>query len=55
MKLDKNYKLDLPIADEKNENSCLCSYFQFELEGNNTKLKVLNEMVMQFIEEPFFN
>jgi len=49
-------KVEQPLADESNENSCLIAYYEAGLsDSTNKKLKLTNRVVMQFLQEPFFN
>ena len=50
-----NQRLDFPVVDESNENSVLLSYFQVGVEGENFKTRLLNDIVLQYMEEPTFN
>lgn len=41
--------------DQANENSCLLSYFMVGNEGTDAKKRLLNDIAMQFMDEPTFN
>ena len=43
------------MEDKTNENNCLLTYYEFGLEGNDLRAKMLHYVVMQFLEEPTFN
>ena len=45
----------VPLADEKNENSCTITYYEVGPVQDNLKLKLTNNIMMQYIDEPFFN
>ena len=49
------YVYDIPVLDETNQNSCLVSYFEVAPELFDLKTKMLNEVMMQYFDEPFFN
>lgn len=51
-----NMRLDFPVVDEDNENSCFMSYFQVvKNDENETHLHLLNDIANQFLEDPTFN
>ena len=43
------------MQDESNENSTLLSYFQHGLCNADNKVQLLNQITMQYLEEPTFN
>ena len=47
--------LMVPLKDEKNENSCVLSYYEVGLKPNDRKTKLVNMIVMQYLNEPFFD
>lgn len=55
LKQGTNYLLEMPLEDKENENSCLVTYFELGLEGYDLKTKMINEVVMQYLDEPTFN
>ena len=50
-----NVRLDFPVAEESNENSCLLTYFQMGVEGKDSKMRLMNDIALQYMEEPTFN
>jgi len=48
-------RVDFDVEDKTNENSCLVSYYQYGLEKNDLKSKLLNDVLMQYMDEPTFN
>ena len=51
------HRLDFSVPDPKNENSCLVSYFQYGHDDglNGGKLNLLNQLAMQYLQEPTFD
>mmetsp|Transcript_1318 Transcript_1318/g.1693 ORF Transcript_1318/g.1693 Transcript_1318/m.1693 type:complete len:895 (-) Transcript_1318:261-2945(-) len=56
-KLEKGacHVLEQSIADDDNENSCLLSVMETGMVEDNVKTKLLNQVTMQYISEPFFS
>ncbi len=52
---NSNLRLDFPVVDEANENSVLVSYFQVGLEGRDSRVRLLNQIAMHYMDEPTFN
>ena len=50
-----NYLMEIPLEDKTNENSCLITYFEVGLEGMDLRTKMLNEVIMTYMDEPTFN
>jgi secreted Zn-dependent insulinase-like peptidase len=50
-----SYTIEKDLVDKTNENSCLVVYYEVGLEGSELKEKMTNSIVMQFLNEPFFN
>ena len=50
-----HHRVDFDVEDPKNENSVLMTYYQFGIEGNDPRSKLLNEVALQFLDEPTFN
>ena len=50
-------RLDFTVADKSNENSCLVSYYQYGIDDgqNGGKLDLLNDLAIQFMDEPTFD
>jgi len=51
-------RIDFEVQEKTNENSCLITYFQYGLIGDGEdgmKNQLLNEIVEQYMDEPFFN
>lgn len=49
-------RLDFDVEDQKNENSCLVSYFQQgAVESSEIQESLLTELTIQFLDEPTFN
>jgi len=42
-----------PLTDLTNENSCVLTHF--EVGPSSMRLKLVNKVVMQYLDEPFFN
>ena len=55
IEMGKSYQLDLPLKDEKNENACVLSYYQVGVVKLNIKLAMIYDVIMQFLNEPFFD
>lgn len=53
--LGRHHRVDFPVVDESNENSVLMTYYQFGLENMDPRSKLLNEICLQFLDEPTFN
>mmetsp|Transcript_24151 Transcript_24151/g.37094 ORF Transcript_24151/g.37094 Transcript_24151/m.37094 type:complete len:278 (-) Transcript_24151:15-848(-) len=47
--------IEQDLVDKTNENSCLISYYEVGPADDNLGLKMTNEVLMQFMSEPFFN
>ena len=54
---DNFHRLDFDVPDPTNENSCLLSYFQYDRALNNDggKVDLLNQVALQFFNEPTFD
>jgi secreted Zn-dependent insulinase-like peptidase len=54
--LDGNtsFHLEIPLEDKSNENSCNLTYFEVGPIGESTKEKLINDIVMQCLDEPFY-
>ena len=50
-----SYHLEVPLVDEKNDNSCNLTYYEVGPIRNDYKTKVLNQVVMQYMNEPYFD
>lgn len=48
-------RLDMPVIDADNENSCLMSYFQDRVEATDLRRNLINAVVMQFLDTPTFD
>jgi len=55
IEMGKSYQLDLPLKDDKNENACVLSYYQVGCVKKNIKLAMIYDVIMQFVNEPFFD
>ena len=55
LKPNNCYQIEIPLRDEKNENCCALSYFEIGPMRDDMKLKLTNKILMQIIDEPFFN
>lgn len=55
IEMGKSYQLDLPLKDEKNENACVLTYYQVGVVKKNIKLAMIYDVIMQFLNEPFFD
>lgn len=51
----KCYVIEQGLEDKTNENSCVVTYFESGPEGSDLKLKLINKVVMQYLNEPFFS
>ena len=54
----KIHRVDFPVEDPKNDNSCLITIFQFGLLGDSKdamRNMLLNKVVHQYLEEPLFD
>ena len=50
------YQLEIPLQDKSNENSCNMTIFEVGHIGfDDHKSSVLNELVMQYLDEPFYD
>jgi len=49
-----SFNIEQPLTDKTNENSCVLTYYELGLE-DCAKTKLTNEIVMEFLNEPFFN
>ena len=50
------YQLEIPLQDKSNENSCNMTIFEVGHIGfDDHKSAVLNELVMQYLDEPFYD
>lgn len=55
---NKIQRIDFEVVEKTNENSCLISIFQHGLIGDGEdgmKNQLLNQIVHQYMDEPFFN
>lgn len=50
-----SYLVRLPLDDVKNENSAVLAYYQGPQAQGDIKKSLLNQLVMQYISEPFFD
>jgi secreted Zn-dependent insulinase-like peptidase len=44
-----NHRVMYPIKDDKNESSCVITYFQTDVGGVDIKLELTSSLVMQYI------
>lgn len=49
-----SFHIEMPLEDKTNENSCNLTYFEVGPIGDNTKEKLINDIVMQCLDEPFY-
>ena len=47
--------LEMPLEDKTNENSCVLTYYEIEPIEGNLKLPLVNTVLMQYLNEPFFD
>ena len=47
--------LQQPLEDASNDNSCVITYFEVGLKGQDIRKKLTHQVVMQYLSEPFFN
>jgi len=50
-----SFLLERELEDKTNENSCIITYYELGLNGEDQKLYLTNLIIMQFLSEPFFN
>lgn len=50
-----SFLIEQPLQDASNENSCIVTYYEVGIQGDDLKQKLTNSIVMQFLSEPFFN
>ena len=50
-----SYLVRIPLEDVKNENSAVLTYYQGQQHKGDIKTSLLNQLVMQYISEPFFD
>jgi secreted Zn-dependent insulinase-like peptidase len=50
-----SFHIEIPLEDKTNENSCNLTYFEVGPVGDNTKEKLINDIIMQFLDEPFYS
>ena len=48
-------RVERPLEDRENENSCLVSYFEGGSYLTDLRKKMIHQVVMQYLEEPTFN
>lgn len=50
------HRVDFKVEDDKNENSCLVTYFQDQLiDASNMKRSLMTDLTIQYLDEPTFN
>jgi hypothetical protein len=49
------YHIEIPLIDDKNDNSCNLTYYEVGPIKDNLKMRMTNMIVMQFLNEPYFN
>jgi hypothetical protein len=55
LKNAENLLFEKELEDKENENSCMIAYYQVGPEGMDLKTKLTHSVVMQYLDEPFFN
>lgn len=50
-----SFHVERSLVDTTNENSCAVTYYEVGIQGDSLKQKLTNNVVMQFLNEPFFN
>lgn len=48
------FHIEIPLEDKSNENSCNLTYYEVGPVGDNSKEKLINDIVMQCLDEPFY-
>jgi len=48
------FHLEIPLEDKSNENSCNLTYYEVGAIGDDTKEKLINDILMQCFDEPFY-
>jgi len=47
--------IEQPLTDEKNENSCSIVYYEVGIQGDDPKMFLINAIIMQHMDIPFFD
>jgi insulysin len=55
LKPDASLLLEMPLDDRTNDNSCLVTYFECQIEGVDLRTKMVHDVVMNYLDEPTFN
>lgn len=50
----KSFHIEIPLEDKSNENSCNLTYYEVGPIGDDSKEKLINDIVMQCLDEPFY-
>lgn len=50
-----SFHIEQNLEDDSNENSCAVTYYEVGVEGDSLNKKLTNTIMMQFLNEPFFN
>jgi insulysin len=50
-----SYHIELPLIDDKNDNSCNLTYYEVGPVKTDLKLRMCNMVVMQYLNEPYFD
>ena len=50
-----SFHIEQSLVDSENDNSCAVTYYEVGVQGDSSKQKLTNNIVMQYLNEPFFN
>ena len=50
-----SYLIEMPLIDDKNDNSCTVTYYETGPIQENLKMRMTNQIMMQYMNEPYFN
>ena len=50
-----NHKVNMKVTDEKNDNSAMVSYYQYNIHESNIKKELIFSLVCKYIAQPYFN
>jgi len=50
-----SFVLEVPLTSDENDNSCTVTDYQVGVVNNDMKLKLTNQILMQYLNEPYFD
>lgn len=50
-----SHLVEIGLEDKANENSCVLTYYEVGKETADHKVQLTNQVLMQYLNEPFFN